>query len=148
MKKILTFYLGQTLLGIDIDLVKEITRNTEYTSVPDTKNYVKGLMNLRGNIITLFDLSLILGEEHDKENIRPKCIVLKSNYENLDEIGFLVDRTEDVIDVKKEDFCKLPERMGKSKEKYIANIMKLEEKLLRILDLKKIYNIENLEEDS
>ncbi|MCY6369919.1 chemotaxis protein CheW [Clostridium ganghwense] len=145
MKKVLTFYLGQTLFGIELDLVKEITRNIEYTSVFGAKNYIKGLMNLRGNIITIFDLSAIVGEECNKENIRTKCVVLKSNFEDSDNIGFLVDKTGEVIDVKEEDFCELPQNTGESKGKYISSVINLEKEFLRMLNLRRIYNIETLE---
>ncbi len=145
MKKVLTFYLGQTLFAIELDLVKEITRNIEYTPVLGAKKYIKGLMNLRGNIITIFDLSTIVGEDCIEENTRTKCVVLKARFQDSDEIGFLVDKTGEVIDVKNEDFFELPENMGVFKSKYISSVINLEKELLRILDLKKIYDIEKVE---
>lgn len=145
MKKVLTFYLGQTSFGIELDLVKEITRNIQYTPVLGANKYIKGLMNLRGNIVTIFDLSRIVGEGCIEENTRTKCVVLKARFQDSDEIGFLVDKTGEVIDVNDEEFCELPENTVEFKSKYISSVIKLENELLRILDLRKIYNVEKVE---
>ena len=141
MKKILTFYVGGELFGIDVNLVKEITRNIEYTPLLNGKKYIKGLMNLRGNIVTIFDLELILGKKIDNEVTKLQCIVLKA--EDNQSLGFLVDKTCDVIDIKKESFCELPEDVVEAKGNYISSVIKGQGELLKILDFHKIFQIEN-----
>ena len=142
MKKILTFYVGGELFGIDVNLVKEITRNIEYTPLLNGKKYIKGLMNLRGNIVTIFDLELILGKKIDNEVTKLQCIVLKAEDDN-EQLGFLVDRTEDVLEIKKESFCELPEDVVEAKGNYISSVIKGQGELLKILDFHKIFQIEN-----
>jgi len=142
MKKILTFYIAEELLGIEVNLVKEITRNIEYTPLLNGKKYIKGLMNLRGNIVTIFDLELILGEKINKEVKSLQCIVLKTD-DNNEQLGFLVDRTGDVIEVKKESFCELPEDIMEAKESFISSVIKGQGELLKILDFHKIFEVEN-----
>jgi purine-binding chemotaxis protein CheW len=141
MKKILTFYVAGELLGIDVNLVKEITRNIEYTPLLNGKKHIKGLMNLRGNIVTIFDLELILGKKTDKEVTNLQCIVLKT--EDNEQIGFLVDKTGDVIAVKRESFCELPEDIVEAKESFIKSVIKGQGELLKILDFHKIFQVEN-----
>jgi purine-binding chemotaxis protein CheW len=141
MKKILTFYIAGEFWGIDVNLVKEITRNIEYTPLLNGKKYIKGLMNLRGNIVTIFDLEIILGKKNDKEATNLQCIVLKT--EDNQQLGFLVDKTGDVIEVKKESFCQLPEDIVEEKGNYISMVIKTQVEMLKILDFHKIFQAEN-----
>lgn len=136
MKKILTFYIAGELLGVDVNLVKEITRNIEYTPLLNGKKYIKGLMNLRGNIVTLFDLEIILDKKIDEKFTNLQCIVLKTD--DNEELGFIVDKTEDVIEVKKESFCELPQDIIEAKESFISSVIKGQGQLLKILDFNKI----------
>ncbi len=141
MKKILTFNLAAELLGIDVNLVKEITANIEYTTLLNGKKHIKGLMNLRGNIVTILDLELILGKKNHSEVANLQCIVLKTV--DNQQLGFLVDKTCDVIDMKEEDFCELPEDIKDAKSNYISWVIKAQGDLLKILDLQKIFQVEN-----
>jgi purine-binding chemotaxis protein CheW len=141
MKKILTFYVSGEIFGIDVNLVKEITRNIEYTPLLNGKKHIKGLMNLRGNIVTIFDLEIILGKKNDKEVTSLQCVVLKT--EDNQQLGFLVDKAGDVIEVKKESFCELPEDIVEAKDSFISSVIKGQGELLKILDFNKIFQVEN-----
>lgn len=141
MKKILTFYIAGEHFGIDVNLVKEITRNIEYTPLLNGKKHIKGLMNLRGNIVTIFDLEIILGKKTHKEVTNLQCIVLKT--EDNQQLGFLVDKTGDVIEIKKESFCQLPEDIAEEDENYIRSVIKIQGDMLKILDCHKIFQVEN-----
>ncbi|MGK0465204.1 chemotaxis protein CheW [Clostridium sp.] len=141
MKKILTFYVEGELLGIDVNLVKEITRNIEYTPLLNGKKHIKGLMNLRGNIVTIFDLQIILGKKNNKEGTNLQCMVLKT--EDNQQLGFLLDKTGDVIEVKKESFCELPEDIVEANESFISSVIKGQGELLKILDFHKIVQVGN-----
>jgi purine-binding chemotaxis protein CheW len=144
MKKILTFYLNNNILGIDIDLVKEITRNIEYTPIFDTKEYITGLMNLRGTIVTIFNLCTLLGYESFEEQTTSKCVILKTDFNNTDQIGFLVDKTGDVIAIDEENLYALPENYIQANNQYIFSAIKYHEILISILDFKKILEIEKI----
>jgi purine-binding chemotaxis protein CheW len=141
MKKILTFYIAGELFGIDVNLVKEITRNIGYTPLLNGKKYIKGLMNLRGNIVTIFDLEIILGGKTDKEVVNLQCIVLKT--EDNQQLGFLVDKTADVIEVEEEIFCKLPEDIVEKKENYISSVVKVQGEMIKILDFHKAFQMKS-----
>ena len=60
MIRILTFYLEGELFGIDIGLVKEINRKIKYTEVPGAPEHIVGLYNMRGQVVTIFDVACIL----------------------------------------------------------------------------------------
>lgn len=144
MKKLLTFYLNNNILGIDIDLVKEITRNIEYTPIFDTKEYIMGLMNLRGTIITIFNICKLLSYESFEKQSTSKCVILKSDFNNNDQIGFLVDKTGDVIEIDEEKIYELPENYAQADIQYIFSVIKYDEILISILDLRKILEIEKI----
>ncbi len=65
------------LFGIDINAVKEIDRNIDYTPVPDAAPHIVGLLNMRGQIVTLINLARLMGYENHAPQERPACIILK-----------------------------------------------------------------------
>ena len=138
MKKILTFYLNNSLFGIDIILVKEINRNIEYTSVPGANDYISGLYNMRGQIVTLFNLSKIIRFKESNKKRQDISIILKSQHNSPNQIGFIIDELGDVIDLNMNDCEFPPPNIGPDKENYISNIVKLKEQLLMIIDYGKI----------
>ena len=136
----LTFYLCDTLLGINITLIKEINRNVEYTSVPDSMPHIIGLFNMRGQIVTLFDLGKMLGLPRGGGSGRPACVILKSMPNDPNQSGFLIDRTGDVIDIDMEE-CELPPANASGLEsEYISSVVKLSSELLIIIDPDRIFN--------
>ena len=107
MGKVLTFELCDGLFGIDITLVKEINRNVEFTPIPDSPPHIVGLFNMRGQIVTLFDLGKLMNYPGDHENKITTCIILKAAPNDPNQIGFLIDGSGDVIEVD-EDLCEPP----------------------------------------
>lgn len=100
MFKIVAFKLGEEEYGLDIAHVQSIERVTHMTRIPNAPHYVKGVINLRGSVMPIIDLQnmLEIGETLYTDDTR--VIITK-----LDEIelGFIVDRTSDVIDVHPEE---------------------------------------------
>ena len=141
IEKVLTFYLRGNLFGIDIKLIKEINRNVEFTPVPDSQPYILGLFNMRGQIVTIFDLSLMIGIEDDSSENSTTCIILKPTGISQNHVGFLIDKPGDVIDIN-EDECELPPANVSSIEsEYIQNVVKLDDTLLIIIEPEKIFKI-------
>lgn len=134
MIKVLSFRLSDELFGIEINDVKEINRNVEYTAVPRAQSNIVGLFNMRGQIVTIFNLAGIIGYNEDVANDRVTCIILKSEQGNSNHRGFIIERTGDVIDVA-EDMCEPPpaniDSIGK---KYIKDVVQLENDLMRIIN--------------
>jgi purine-binding chemotaxis protein CheW len=139
IEKVLTFYLKDTLFGINITLIKEINRNAEYTSVPDAKPYIIGLFNMRGQIVTLFDLGKILGLPESDKSAGSACVILKYKPNDPNQSGFLIDRTGDVIDIDREE-CELPPaNIGYLEGEYIDSVVKLSNELLILIDPDKVF---------
>ncbi len=134
MIKVLSFRLQDKLLGIETNYVKEINRNVVYTCVPRAPKKVVGLFNMRGQVVTLFNLSYLLGCEvaHEKQN--STCIILKAAPNSPNQAGFLIERTEDVIDLADELCEEPPANVDAEKYEYIKKVARLENELLMIVD--------------
>ena len=84
-----TFYVGDILLGVDIRQVQEINRQLGVTEVPHSSNFVRGVINLRGDVATVIDLRTILGLPSAEVTRESRNLIVHSQEES---IGFLVDR--------------------------------------------------------
>jgi purine-binding chemotaxis protein CheW len=98
--KIVAFKLGEEEYGLDIAQVQSIERISPMTRIPNAPQYVKGVINLRGSVMPIIDLQSMLGtgETHYTEETR----VIITQQDEI-ELGFIVDRTNDVIDVNPEE---------------------------------------------
>lgn len=136
----MTFYLSGNLFGIDILAVKEINRNIEYTAVPGSPSHIIGLLNMRGQVVTLFNLSGLLGyDSGENEKKRSNCVILKNKTGNLDYVGFFIDSPGSVIDID-DDICEPPPaNLSGQENKYIQQVAKLEDELLMIINQQVIY---------
>jgi purine-binding chemotaxis protein CheW len=130
-----TFYVGGALCGINILSIQEINKNFEITRVPQASEYIEGILNLRGRIVTIIDLGKKLGLESvgkDKDN---RNIIVNSEDEH---IGLLVDAIADVVQARKEDIESAPSNIGGVKGKFFHGVLKTEDKLIGILDIEEV----------
>lgn len=151
-----TFYLGENLFGIDVLLVREINQNVDITEVDPSPDYIIGLMNLRGQIVAITDLSVKLGIEN-KANKKSNCIVLKTDAEldhlneeglnvgktSKDMIGLMVDKIGDMVTVEDEEIESPPANVNGIDGKYLDGVIKLKGQLLVTLKLEEILSMEN-----
>ncbi len=135
----MTFFIKGNLFGIDILALKEINRNIEYTSIPGAPSHIVGLLNLRGQIVTLFNLAGMMGYGGDEEDGPLNCIILKNKPDNPDYIGFIIDRPGSVVDIV-EDICEPPPaNISSFEKKFISEVVKLEDHLLMILHREAVF---------
>lgn len=141
-ENILSFTLCNNLLGIDVTLVKEINRNVEFTPIPGANEHIVGFFNMRGQVVTLFDLAKILnlGEMQYREKVI--CIILKEPADP-DQVGFLIDSPGDVFEVDHEELEAAPANIGEIESDYVESVIKLKEELLMVINSKKIFNVES-----
>ncbi len=133
--QLVSFKIGDEEFGVDILSVQEINRMSQITKVPNTPDFIEGVINLRGRIIPVIDLRVKLGmtrKEHGK-NTRIVVVELKGQT-----IGFIVDEVSEVLRVPKNITEAPPDMVGGMNTDYITSIGKLEDRLLILLDLEKI----------
>ncbi|MGH9678975.1 MAG: chemotaxis protein CheW [Candidatus Acidiferrales bacterium] len=129
-----TFYLDKLLFGVDLLKVQEVIRHLELTEIPLAPRVVRGLMNLRGQIITGIDLRRRLEFEDRPEGGLPMNVVIRSAE---GAISLLVDSIGDVVEVDEESFERPPETLGGKLREVILGVHKLDKRLLHVLDTDK-----------
>ena len=134
-----TFYVGDLLIGIDIQQVQEINRQLDSTDVPHTPDYILGVINLRGEVVTVLDLRVILNMPPAEINTKSRNIIINSNNER---IGLLVDSISDVVIAREKEIEPPPANISGADEKFFQGVYKLEDNLLVILDVEKILFLE------
>ncbi len=134
-----TFYLGKALCGMDILKIQEINKDIKMTEVPQSPDYVMGILNLRGQIVTTIDLGKKLGLSSSELDDNSRNIIVNSKDEY---IGLLVDSIGDVIKAEKSKIEQAPANVGEMQGKYFDGVYKLEDNLVGILNLEEVLNIE------
>lgn len=142
--QISTFYLGEVLFGIDINRVQEINKLSEMTKVPLAPAYVKGVVNLRGRIVTVIDLGYKLGKNHAVDTGETTNIIVESKGEY---IGLMVDRIWDVIQAEENSMNPPPANIGGIHGKFFKGVVQREKQLVGILDIERILADETTERD-
>ncbi|AFH50261.1 Chemotaxis signal transduction protein [Ignavibacterium album JCM 16511] len=133
--QLVSFIIGNEEYAVNIFYVKEINRLSHITKVPNAPEFIEGVINLRGRIIPVIDLRIKIGlpkKGFDKDS---RIIVIED--EDL-LVGFLVDAVKEVIRIPKNIIEEPPEIVTSSKTDFISSVGKLEDRLLILIDLKKI----------
>lgn len=126
-----TFYLGDQYFGLDVLKVQEIVRQQAMTRVPLAHPMVRGLINLRGQIVTAIDLRQRLGLPACDESCEPVNIVVQTDD---GAVSLLVDEISDVLEVDEQQFERPPETLQGATRDLILGVYKLADGLLVILD--------------
>ena len=153
--KYMTFKSGNEYFGLEIQYVNEIIKFQSVTAIPETEDYIKGLINLRGKIIPVIDVRLRFGQEAFTYNDRT-CIIVIQYQEMM--VGLIVEKIADVVEIKDSDILPPPtiSRADQGNRKYIYGIGKIGEsvkllldpdKLLRDVDLSSVEQSNKLSEE-
>jgi len=142
-KRVLSFVLGEELYSVDTDSVREIIKLKKIFKVPTTPDYIKGVVNLRGEILPVIELSKLLdiSGRTDSENAR---IIITDKGEKL---GFLVDFVVDIIYIPLSKIQPPLSTIEKIKMDYFEGEVVLENnRLMSILNVEKLINSEKIQE--
>ena len=144
--KFLTFSLAEEEYGIGILKIKEIIGMMPITSVPQTPDFVKGVLNLRGKVIPVLDLRLRFSLQPLDYTERTCIIVVEvdSRY-GIITMGIVVDSVSEVLPIKADDIEKAPSFGTKVDTTYILGIAKTESGVKILLDIDRILTTEELE---
>lgn len=126
-----TFRAGPLYFGVDVDKVQEVLRYQPMTPVPLAPAMVKGLVNLRGQIITAIDLREMLKLEPFPNQSTPMKVVIRTSNEV---VSLLVDSIGDVIEVSSQDFEPIPETVSSHLKSLLSGVFKLQDELMLVLD--------------
>jgi len=141
--KYMTFKSGNEYFGLKIQYVTEIIGFQTVTAIPETEDYIKGLINLRGKIIPVIDVRLRFKQEPFEYNDRTCIIVINVKSTT---VGLIVEKIAEVVEIKEEDILPPPKigRADKQQNKYVYGIGKVEDSVKLLLDPDKLLNDEDL----
>jgi len=135
----LTFFLAGEEYGVSILDVQEVRVWDGVTSIPNAPVYVKGVLDLRGNIVPIIDLRIRFNMESVDYDETTVIVVLKIEADGKDHvIGIVVDAVSDVLDVNSEQQKAAPEFDTSSKTEFISGLATVNNKMVILLDTNKL----------
>ncbi len=137
--QLVSFKIGKEEFGVDILKVQEIIRMMKITRVPNSPEYVDGVVNLRGKVIPVVDLRKRLGMEIKERDKNTRIIVVELENKT---IGFIVDEVNEVLRIPRNITEAPPKMVSGIDSEYITAVGKLEDRLLILLDLEKVFTNE------
>ncbi len=131
------FKIGKELFGVDISNVKEIVRVPEIVKVPDTPDFIEGVINLRGRIVSVIDLKkrFRLGRVDRTKTSR----ILVAEMDGM-VVGLLVDAASEVLRLPADSIEPPPDMVSGIGIDYITGVGKIGERIIILLDIKKVLN--------
>lgn len=141
-QQFLTFTIGDEEYGVDIMIVREVKGWTETTRLPNTPEYVRGVLNLRGIVIPIFDLrarfSRGLTQAHEKN-----VVIVMAVGERI--IGMLVDAVSDILTATSDDIKPAPDMHGSVDEKFVQGLIAVEQRMVVLLDVARLLDPEDID---
>ncbi len=135
-----TFHIGKALCGMDILKVQEINKVMQMTTVPQAPDYVVGILNLRGQIVTIIDLGKKLGLGETEISRDTRNIIVNSADGH---VGLLVTAISDVVSVDMKKTEPAPANMRGIQGEFFTGVCKTDALLIGILDVEKVLEIED-----
>ncbi len=124
--------VGDLALGVGLDQVQEINRLVDATQVPRAPEEVRGLVNLRGSLVTVLDLGVILHGVPTAAGGDTRTVIIEFGDER---VGLLVDKVGDVVDCTEQTMEPLPNHVGRQHGRWFSGLVQLERELLLVLDV-------------
>jgi purine-binding chemotaxis protein CheW len=141
-RQFLTFTVDGEEYGVDIMTVREIKGWTETTRLPNAQEFMRGVMNLRGLIIPIFDLRTRFNRGLTEATAKHVIIILAVAERN---IGILVDTVSDILDANFEQIKAAPEGDTTINSDYISGLISLDNRMVVLLDIEHLFETQNLD---
>lgn len=136
-QQVTTFRIQGELYGIDVANVKEVLRFSAVTPVPGTDNYVLGITNLRGNVLTVIDTRQLFFLPDSEVNDNTRIIVVELNDQEV--VGLIVDSVDEVINIPQKSIDRAPNiNSDEATKRYVNGVCYSDNRLIILLDLNKI----------
>lgn len=138
----LTFFLGGVEYGVDILKVREIRSWQAVTQIPNTPDYVLGVINLRGIVVPIVDLRLRFSLEQAEYSPMTVVIIVKVEHEgNQRTIGMVVDTISDVYNISEQDIRPAPDFGNAMDAEFLKGLATVEEQMVVILNVDMLINV-------
>lgn len=138
-----TFQLANEAYGIAVTQVREVLRITEIAPVPGAPDYVIGIINLRGNVVTVMDTRKRFGLPPVETDEQSRIVIIEVDGQ---EVGILVDSVAEVVDIAQSAVEQAPSVGSDETSKYIQGVTSRDGELLILVDLNKLLSEEEWQE--
>ncbi len=142
-RQLVIFNINDESFGVEIEQVSSIEKPMEIFKIPNTPEYIEGLINLRGKVYTVFNLRKKFGYPSKEFDDNTKIVIV-----NLNSImaGFIVDEVNEILTFEDSDIESTPQSIKDLNRKYLNGIAKKGEKIVFILDVSQILSVSEEEE--
>jgi len=130
-----TYRLGEETYGINVMQVQEVLRYTEIAPVPGAPDYVLGIINLRGNVVTVIDTRSRFGLPPSETTDNTRIVIIESDEQV---VGILVDSVAEVVYLKTSEIDSAPNVGTEESAKFIQGVSNRDGELLILVDLNKL----------
>ncbi|MDD6319105.1 MAG: chemotaxis protein CheW [Succinatimonas hippei] len=145
LKRWVTFKLGQEIYGVNVMQVREVLRYTDIAPVPGAPSYVLGIINLRGNVVTVIDTRQRFGLPSADVTDNTRIMIIESDNHV---VGILVDSVAEVVDLNTNDIDDTPNVGTEESAKFISGVCNRDNDLLILIDLTKLLSDQEWEDVS
>jgi purine-binding chemotaxis protein CheW len=144
-RNIVGFTVGPETFGVAIEVVHEIVRMADVTRLPETPDYIEGVINLRGRVVPVIDLRKRFGERQIAGNKRNRIVFADLAGHTT---GLIVDSASEVLKIPSCDIEPAPDVFEEGEAHYVTGIAKLRDRLMIMVDLNKLMNSGELKQMS
>lgn len=132
-----TFYLDKERYGINVMQVQEVLRSREITSVPGAPDYVLGIINLRGNVVTVIDTRQRFRLPPREMDDATRIVIMETEKQV---VGILVDSVAEVVELRASEIEAAPNVGNEESARFIQGVCSLSGELLILIDLNKLFS--------
>lgn len=138
--------MGAETFGIDIGFVDNILRMQRITRVPNMASYIKGVINLRGEIVPIINLRAKMGLEEIEETKATRIIIIKM--EQVGKVGFIVDCVKEVVSISEEQVESMKYDSMDDTPHFVSAVGKEADSIISLLDLNAVVLDKNFKEEN
>jgi len=146
LNKYLTFHVGESIFGMDLLRIKEIIEYASVCDIPMVPPHIRGVINLRGNVVPVIDLARRIGVEGDANASNRSCIIIIDvmvQGESMD-IGVVVDAVNKVYEIGEDDVEHAPAFGANIRTEFIKGMGRIDRKFVVLLELAKVLDVDEL----
>lgn len=136
-QEVLTFTIGDQNYGLDLLSVREIRAWTDVTPLPNTPPFVRGVINLRGAVVPIFDLRVRLGGGTTTPTSANVVIVVEVGSES---VGLLVDTVSDILALDSSALQPVPATAADVEQSFLSALATHEERMVALIDVNRLFN--------
>lgn len=137
LKQYVSFTVGGNEFAVDILAIREFKRWTETTNLPNTPPYVRGVINLRGIVVPIYDLRARFGQGATQPTATHVIMMVAIEDRT---VGLLVDAVDDVLMIPLSALSAVPEADSLSSHPFISGVLTVEGRMIALLDLERLFS--------